>query len=186
MTDGSDRDPNGFGIGAFVFMLATLALAVAALVVAGQAWSQSKDAKDAVAKLAEGGIVASKGTVKLEEYQIIPAPTQYKAGAVTLAVKNIGTMTHEMVLLRAPSAAALPKVTTAGGDRAVGDVDEEAIPKSDTMGETGDVKPGATVVKSFRLSPGTYVMICNIDDKQPDGSVVSHFQRGMSATITVQ
>ena len=142
--------------------------------------------KDAVAKLAEGGIVASKGTVKLEEYQIIPAPTQYKAGTVTLTVKNIGTMTHEMVLLRAPSAAALPKVATAGGERAVGDVDEEAIPKLDTIGETGDVKPGATVVKSFHLSPGTYVMICNIDDKQPDGSVISHFQRGMSATITVQ
>jgi uncharacterized cupredoxin-like copper-binding protein len=181
-----ERDRNGFGIGALVFMFMAMVLAFASLVVAAQAWSRSNDAKDAVTKLAEGGVVASKGTVRLEEFKIIPLPSQYKAGTVTLAVKNVGTMTHEMVLLRAPSADALPKVTQAGGDRAVGDVDEEAIAEADKMGETGDVKPGATVVKSFKLTPGHYVMICNIDDKQADGTVISHFQRGMSATITVE
>jgi hypothetical protein len=103
---------------------------------------------------------------------------------VKLTVKNAGTMTNEMVLLRAASPDAPPKVTTPSGERSVGDVDGEAVAKVDTMGETGDVKPGAMVVKTFHLTPGTYVMICNIDDQQPNGTVVSHLQKGMSATIT--
>ena len=91
-----------------------------------------------------------------------------------------------MVLVRADSVAALPKVTTSGGERAVGDVDEEAISAGNTIGETGDVKVGATVTKHFKLTPGNYVVFCNIDDKAPDGTVTSHFQNGMSATLTVR
>jgi hypothetical protein len=184
MAKHTDGDRNGFGVGTLVLMLMALVIAFAALVVAGQALSRANDAKH-VAETAGVGTFPSKGTVTLEEFQIIASPTQYKAGKVTLTVKNIGTMTHEMVLFRAANADALPKVTTAGGDRAVGDVDEEAIPKADAMGETGDVKPGKTVVKTFDLTPGSYVMICNIDDPQPDGTVVSHFQRGMHTSIDV-
>ena len=184
MAKHTDGDRNGFGVGTLVLMLMALVIAFAALVVAGQALSRANDAKH-VAENAGVGTFPSKGTVTLEEFQIIASPTQYKAGKVTLTVKNIGTMTHEMVLFRAANADALPKVTTAGGDRAVGDVDEEAIPKADAMGETGDVKPGKTVVKTFDLTPGSYVMICNIDDPQPDGTVLSHFQRGMHTTIDV-
>ena len=56
-------------------------------------------------------------------------------------------------------------VTTA--DRAVGDVDEEAIPEADKVGELGEVHPGKTVKKDFKLSPGTYVVFCNIDTPRP-------------------
>jgi len=178
------KERDVFGIGTMMFAALAMLFALGALIVAGQSWSRANDAKDGIAKLAQNGALASQGIVKLEEFQILPRPTLYKAGTVKLTVKNVGTMTHEMVLFRAASVDALPKVTVPGGERAVGDVDEEAIPKADAMGETGDVKAGATVVKTFHLTPGTYVMICNIDDKQPDGTVVSHFQRGMSATIT--
>ena len=70
------------------------------------------------------------------------------------------------------------------GERAVGDVDEEAVGEANTIGETGDVKAGATVTKKFDLSAGTYVLFCNIDNKNADG-VLNHFQRGTSASITV-
>ena len=50
------------------------------------------------------------------------------------------------------------------------------------MGETGDVPPGSTVVKTSNLTPGTYVMFCNIDDKT-DGTVLNHFTRGMATTV---
>ena len=73
----------------------------------------------------------------------------------------------------------MPKVTKPGGERSVGDVDEEAIPEADKLGESGDVAAGKRVTKTFDLSPGTYVMFCNIDDKNPDGSVTNHFQEGM-------
>jgi len=129
---------------------------------------------------------ASTTNVPLTEYAMVPDPATLKAGSVKVVAHNTGTITHELVLVRAPSVASLPLVTTAGGERAVGDVDEEAISKADTIGETGDVKPGKTVTKTFRLTPGTYVMFCNIDDKSADGTVLNHFQHGMRAVLTVK
>jgi hypothetical protein len=120
-------------------------------------------------------------TIKLQEFTIIPLPTdEVKAGTFRMKAINKGTSTHEMVLVRAASATALPTVTTAGGERDVGAVDEEAIPEEATVGETGDVKPGKTVTKTFRLTPGHYVMFCNIDDS--DGN---HFAKGMSSPFIV-
>jgi hypothetical protein len=80
----------------------------------------------------------------------------------------------------------LPIVTTPGGERSVGAIDEEAIAEADTIGETGDVAPGKQVAKHFKLPPGSYVMFCNIDSKAPDGAVTNHFHNGMSATLTVR
>jgi mono/diheme cytochrome c family protein/uncharacterized cupredoxin-like copper-binding protein len=140
----------------------------------------------ATAAPAEQQARSTSTKVTLNEYTMIPHPATVKAGNVTFTVHNAGVITHEMVLVRSPSAASLPLVTTPGGERAVGAVDEEAIAASNTIGETGDVKPGKTVTKTFALTPGTYVMFCNIDDKNPDGTTLNHFHQGMTATITVQ
>ncbi len=129
---------------------------------------------------------ATTTNVPLTEYSMIPHPATVKAGTVTIVAHNVGTITHELVLVRAPTVASLPLVTKAGGERAVGDVDEAAISKANTIGETGDVKPGKTVTKTFRLTPGTYVMFCNIDDKVADGTVLNHFAHGMRAVLTVK
>jgi len=120
-------------------------------------------------------------TVNLSEFTIATLPSaQAKAGTIRMKVTNKGTSTHEMVLVRAASETALPKVTAAGGERAVGAVDEEAIPEKDTIGESGDVKVGKTVTKTFKLRPGKYVMFCNIDDASGN-----HFSEGMSMGFVV-
>jgi uncharacterized cupredoxin-like copper-binding protein len=175
-----------FGAGTFIFSLLAMVLAFGALIVAGQAWSRSNDAKSAVAQVAAGGGTPTGTTVTLQEYTMTPHAAALKAGDVRLTVNNVGSITHELVLVRAPSVSALPIVQTATADRAVGDVNEEAIPASAKMGETGDVKPGQTVVKHFNLVPGTYVMFCNVDNTNPDGTTLNHFHQGMAATITVQ
>jgi uncharacterized cupredoxin-like copper-binding protein len=180
------RNRDVFGVGTLVFSLLAMLFAFGALIVAGQAWSRSNDAKDAVAKVAAGGVVPSATTVTLQEYTMTPHAAALKAGTVRLNVNNVGSITHELVLVRAPSVSALPIVQTATKDRAVGDVNEEAIPNSAKMGETGDIKPGQTVVKTFKLTPGAYVMFCNIDNTNPDGTVLNHFHQGMAATITAQ
>lgn len=120
-------------------------------------------------------------TVNLSEFTIAPLPSaEAKAGTVRMKVTNKGTLTHEMVLVRAASETVLPKVTAAGGERKVGAVDEEAIPEKDKVGETGDVKAGKTVTKTFKLRPGKYVMFCNIDDANEN-----HFSKGMSMGFVV-
>ena len=95
---------------------------------------------------------------------------------------NTGTITHELVVFRAANAPALPRVKVAG-ERSIGAGDEEAIPESDKMGEAGDVKVGQTVTTTFDLTPGTYVMFCNIDTGSGP-TIVNHFVHGMVATLT--
>ena len=120
-------------------------------------------------------------TVVLTEFTISPLPSaETKAGTVRMKVVNKGTITHEMVMVRAASVTVLPKVTTSGGARMVGAVDEEAIPERNKMGETGDVKPGKTVTKTFKLKPGHYVMFCNIDD-----ATGNHFAHAMYEEFVV-
>jgi uncharacterized cupredoxin-like copper-binding protein len=181
---GSDRQ---------VWTLVAVVLSVVAMVVASIAVvvalsnnssDQSASVRTVPANASAGNNLSSSMDVTLEEYQMITNLDTVKAGRVKFTIHNVGTMTHEMVLVRADSVAALPLVTVAGGERAVGDVNEDAIPESDLPGEA-TAKKGQTVTKTITLTPGSYVMICNIDDKQPDGTVLSHFQRGMHATFTV-
>ena len=175
-----------FRVSMTVFTALAMMLSLAALIVAGQAWSRSNDTRSKVEKLASGGLLGHRVKVSLQEFTLTPHPNEVKAGAVKFEVDNTGSVIHEMVVFRASSPATLTKVTAPNPDRVIGDVDEEAVPSSEKLGETGDVKPGQVVVKTFKLSPGTYVLFCNIDNKNPDGTVTSHFQRGMSDTITVR
>ena len=180
----SRGDKDVFHVGSLIFSGLAVVLAFVAVIVVGQAWSRSNDAKDKVATLAEGGLLGHKVNVRLQEYTMLVAPTSVKAGKVTFEIKNAGTMTHEMVLVRAPNVEALPRVTVATSERAVGDVDEDAIPEADKPGEA-EVEKGKTVEKSIDLTPGTYVMFCNIDTPEPGNAVLNHFQQGMHSTLTV-
>jgi uncharacterized cupredoxin-like copper-binding protein len=175
-----------FGAGTMVFSFVTMMLALAALIVAGQAWSRSNDTRDAVAQIAANGAVGTSETVGLREFSIAASPPEVRAGDVKFVITNHGTLTHEMVIVRAPDVESLPVVITPGGDRSVGALDEEAIAETDLMGEAGDVAPGQKVTKHFKLTPGDYVIFCNIDDAAADGTVTNHFKSGMHATLTIR
>jgi hypothetical protein len=114
--------------------------------------------------------------VRLIEFKVKPARDYVAKGKTKVVLKNAGTETHEFVVVRGDDAAALP--TDADGA-----VDESKIPKSDQVGEVEDIKKGKTKSKVFKLSPGSYVVFCNVVDKEKDGTVVSHFKEGMHTTI---
>jgi uncharacterized cupredoxin-like copper-binding protein len=181
---GSDRE--AFGVATATFALMGMLFAFIALIVAGQAWSRSNDAKAQIIKLANGGILGNKVTVALQEFTLTPSPAEVKAGTVKIEADNNGSITHEVVIVRAPSIAALPKTVTATPERSVGSIREDAIAASDKMGETGEIAVGAKKTLSVKLTPGTYVMFCNIDTPAADGAVVNHFQHGMSAALVVK
>lgn len=63
------------------------------------------------------------------------------------------------------------------------DVDEDQIPKSNKVGETGNVNAGKTKAITLKLSAGSYILFCNIIDTEPDGSQISHFAKVMYTTI---
>jgi hypothetical protein len=177
----SDREV--FAVGSLAFSLVALVLAFAALVTAARYDSRSAATNKRLDKLVSAGVIGTTASVTLQEFSIAVHPGLVQSGNVTLTVANTGSITHELVIVRAASASALPRVKKAG-ERSVGAVNEEVIAEADKMGETGDVPARTTVTKTLDLPPGTYVMFCNIDNKS-SGSVLNHFTHGMVATLVV-
>ena len=117
-----------------------------------------------------------KVKVQLIEFQVNPALQYVAKGKINFVVKNAGTEKHEFVIVRGADPAALPT-------KPDGSADEDQIKKSDQVGELENIKKGKTKSKTFKLSTGPYILLCNTVDTEEDGTVVSHFARGMSTVI---
>ncbi len=116
--------------------------------------------------------------VSLYEWGLDRAPTSVSAGDVTFKATNDGSETHEMVVVKADSAADIP--TDADGA-----ADESQMDETVFIGEVEDVEAGANKSVTLTLEPGTYVIFCNVTETESDGTVESHFAKGMYNTITV-
>ncbi len=103
--------------------------------------------------------------VTLKEFTVTPTVTVAHAGPVTFAARNLGTAKHELVVLRTDQPpAALP---IANGQAS----------EAGKIGEIDQFAPRGTETASFRLTPGHYVLLCNVP---------GHYQRGMHVGLTVQ
>jgi len=148
-------------------LLQASALAVALLMPAAMLGSAAAaKAKDATVQ------------ARLLEFKVRRKPASVAAGKVTFKVKNIGGEKHEFVVVRAQPGVDLPTA-------ADGSVDEDAIPEADKIGEVEDLKPKKTKSLTRTLDPADYVLFCNVVDKEPDGSVLSHYAQGMHQSFTV-
>src|SRR5262245_24216661 len=96
------REDRGYGIGAWTFAFVGVVLAMAALVVAAQAFDQSGDAKDAAA-------LGAGVPVSLTEFAITPSEVDVAVGG-SITVSNDGTAEHNLSVkgtdLRTPDLAA--------------------------------------------------------------------------------
>lgn len=102
--------------------------------------------------------------VGLREFAIDPSAATAAAGKVTFNVRNTGAATHEFVVLRT----AKPAGSLLDGARA----DETG-----NVGETGDLKPGASKTITLNLKPGHYALICNL---------AGHYKAGQHTDFTVR
>jgi hypothetical protein len=116
---------------------------------------------------------ATKVDVTLREWAIELSTDTVKAGNVGFVAKNAGTMIHEMLLVRVDDPANLPYAPN-------GSVNEDAVPAVDTLGEIAEFASGTTCAHNFSLTPGHYVVFCNI----AEGDTV-HLKRGMITPLTV-
>ena len=90
--------------------------------------------------------------------------TTIPAGKVTFQVKNAGSMVHEFVVLKTNTPGADLKVTNGKAD------------ETGNIGETGDMKAGASKDLTLTLKPGHYVVLCNLP---------GHYAGGMYKDFTV-
>ena len=143
----------------------------------------TSDTAASVAASASAASPAPSGStsvsVGLQEFAIVPSVASVPAGTVKFVAKNTGPDDiHEMVVLRTDlDPAALPVDKD-------GKADEEADGIT-SIGETGDVAVGETKDVSFDLTSGKYVVICNIVQTEPDGSIEAHYKVGMRTAFTV-
>jgi uncharacterized cupredoxin-like copper-binding protein len=111
---------------------------------------------------------ATGGTVNvtLTDSKITTDRTNVPAGSVTFVVKNAGTTTHELVVVKTDTAAdKIPAGEEAG-----------LVSEDGSQGETGDLDKGASKSITFKLEPGKYVLICN---------QLGHYAMGMHVPFTV-
>jgi uncharacterized cupredoxin-like copper-binding protein len=82
----------------------------------------------------------------LGDFWVRPNVTSVAAGEVTLSARNLGTVEHELMVERMPLQMDGP-----------GQPNEEAA-----QGMIEDLEPGASGRMTLRLTPGMYVLFCNI------------------------
>jgi uncharacterized cupredoxin-like copper-binding protein len=121
---------------------------------------------------AAGGAAGGKTVeIKMGDYYFDPKDATAKAGTTTIEAPNEGAVEHELVLFKTNmSPGKLPT-------EASGDVSEEKLDQvAEEAGEIADIESGDTGSEEFNLTPGKYVMFCNLP---------GHYARGMYGTVTV-
>lgn len=96
--------------------------------------------------------------VEIGEFWISPADRVLQVGSVELLVENSGEFSHTLV------------VSDASGT---------------VIGATDLIGPEAESILTVDLLPGSYTFTCRIVKGRDDGTIVDHYQLGMTASIEV-
>ena len=109
---------------------------------------------------------------------LVPFDSSAPAGDITFRVKNLGAVEHEMIILKTDTPFDQLPVTDAGDPPAPVTTGANKVDEADNVGETGDpnLQPGDTRTFTANLTPGHYVLVCNL---------AGHYQMGMRAPFTV-
>jgi uncharacterized cupredoxin-like copper-binding protein len=100
----------------------------------------------------------------LSDYRISTSTSDPATHKVTFAVRNVGKIKHEFVVL---------KTNTPAGSLG----DGKRVPETGHVGEIGDLRPGQSKKLTLRLKRGHYALICNLP---------GHYAAGMHRDFTVR
>lgn len=104
-------------------------------------------------------------SVALTEWKLMPGQVTVRPGRVSFVVRNDGTMDHEFLVLRSDVHHHSLKVK---GGKAV---------EKERLGRIPRIPSGASKRITLRVSPGKYVMLCNL---------LGHYQAGQFAALRVR
>lgn len=160
--------------------IAATAALVAVLSVAGCGGGDDGDTSSTASTAAEEEAPANTGgagggrtlEIKMGDYFFSPSAATAQAGKTTIEAPNEGTVEHELVVFKTKmDPAELPTESNGG-------VDEEKLDEiAEEQGEVADVAAGETKSGNFELTPGKYVIFCNLP---------GHYAQGMYGTLTVK
>jgi hypothetical protein len=119
------------------------------------------------------------GTVSLSEFTFVP--DQF-TGTGTVAIKNVGTQVHELIIVKEAEGATLAKVK--GFFLAPpGSPPPAGPPPFTSAGGVVGLGPGQTMYQEMALTPGKYVFACFFPD--PTKGDIPHALEGMIKEITI-
>lgn len=104
------------------------------------------------------------------DFRIQATPATVKGGLVDFTVSNTGPSAHEFLIFRADRA---PNALPTGSD---GRVDESSAQITKVFDSGDNVAPNGSKVFHAALTPGAYVMVCNLP---------GHYIAGMHEAFTV-
>jgi len=114
---------------------------------------------------ASGAAGATRLTVKMWEFKLVPAVKTVRAGKVTFVVSNVGKINHEMIVVKTNVPA--------------GKLKQNANHRVSERGSVGEVEVhrGETKKLTLALAPGKYQLFCNI---------AAHYGAGQWSAFTVK
>lgn len=123
------------------------------------------------------------GVIKVttKEWGIVTSKNSTGPGKITFVITNKGEDDHEIEVVKLDgnqSVRDFPRVSNRSAD------DNWVAPRG--MGEVEDIKPGMTKKLVLNLKPGRYALICNMVEKEADGSIEAHYDKGMSKLFIVK
>src|SRR5262249_16054557 len=107
---------------------------------------------------------ATRVSVRLKEFRVLPARSHAAPGKVTFVVRNVGAISHEFVVLR--TNIPVGKLPTSGAN----------AKENGRVGKIGPVGPGQTRRLTLALRVGRYVLLCNLP---------GHYKAGQFASFRV-
>lgn len=126
----------------------------------------------------DGG--AATVAITLKEFAVSADPASAPAGSVTFDVTNDGPDdVHEIVVIKTDLA---PTDLPVDKDGAV----VEGGEGMEVVDEIEDIPVGETMTLTVDLEAGSYALICNILQEEPDGTLEAHYAEGMRTGFTVE
>ena len=117
--------------------------------------------------------------ITLKEFAVIADVASVPAGMVTFVTKNTGPDdVHELVVIKSDLGVADLPVDKDGKVT-------EGVAGVTLIGEVEGIAVGETKQADLQLTPGKYVLICNILQTEPDGSLEAHYKVGMRTAFEV-
>src|SRR2546426_2252331 len=120
----------------------------------------------ACANAAAEAPTGSQVVAQLSDYKITVDVPSVKAGKIKIGVRNLGAMEHSFQVLKTDL---LPDKLPVDGASAKAKEDGK-------VGEIASIAAGKSAAVTVELTPGKYVLICN---------VAGHYQLGMHTGFTV-
>lgn len=111
----------------------------------------------------------TKGQIRadMREYSMGLTAKEVRAGSVTFVARDVGSVAHELVVIRTDLAA----------DKLPVDAQKQTASEDGRVGGVGPIDPGKSLNLRIDLPPGHYVVICNVP---------THYQLGMRTELTVR